>query len=62
MRLLARSPLGQPGASYRGHEFHYAQLVQPGDAPRLFEVTDATIDRWAKPARRLATSAACSSI
>jgi cobyrinic acid a,c-diamide synthase len=44
MRLLGRSPLGQPGASYRGHEFHYAQLVQPGAAPRLFEVTDA-IDR-----------------
>jgi cobyrinic acid a,c-diamide synthase len=41
MRLLARSPLGQPGTSYRGHEFHYAQLVQPGDAPGLFEVTDA---------------------
>jgi cobyrinic acid a,c-diamide synthase len=42
MRLLAPSPLGQPGISYRGHEFHYAQLVQPGDAPRLFEVTDAS--------------------
>ena len=42
MRLLAASPLGRSGASYRGHEFHYAQLVQPGAAPRLFEVTDAT--------------------
>lgn len=42
MRLLARSPLGQPGASYRGHEFHYGQLVQAGDAPALFEVTDAS--------------------
>jgi cobyrinic acid a,c-diamide synthase len=42
MRLLAPSPLGQPGASYRGHEFHYAQLVQPGLAPRLFEVSDAS--------------------
>jgi cobyrinic acid a,c-diamide synthase len=41
MRLLARSPLGQPGGSYRGHEFHYAQLIEPGAAPRLFEVTDA---------------------
>jgi cobyrinic acid a,c-diamide synthase len=41
VRLLARSPLGQPGTSYRGHEFHYAHLVQPGDAPGLFEVTDA---------------------
>jgi cobyrinic acid a,c-diamide synthase len=42
MRLLAPSPLGQPGASYRGHEFHHAQLVQTGAAPRLFDVTDAT--------------------
>ncbi|HEX2478301.1 MAG TPA: cobyrinate a,c-diamide synthase [Geminicoccaceae bacterium] len=42
MRLLAPSPLGQPGASYRGHEFHYAQLIQPGAAPRLYEVADAT--------------------
>jgi cobyrinic acid a,c-diamide synthase len=42
MRLLARSPLGQPGTSYRGHEFHYAQLIEPGAAPPLFEVTDAS--------------------
>jgi cobyrinic acid a,c-diamide synthase len=42
MRLLAASPLGQPGTSYRGHEFHFAQLVEPGAAPRLFEVADAS--------------------
>jgi cobyrinic acid a,c-diamide synthase len=41
MRLLASSPLGQGGTSYRGHEFHYAHLSAAGDAPPLFEVTDA---------------------
>jgi cobyrinic acid a,c-diamide synthase len=41
MRLLVPSPLGQGGTSYRGHEFHYAQLIAAGDAPPLFEVTDA---------------------
>ena len=41
MRLLASSPLGQAGTSYRGHEFHYAELVAADDAPPLFEVTDA---------------------
>jgi cobyrinic acid a,c-diamide synthase len=41
MRLLGASPLGQVGATYRGHEFHYATLHEPGSAPPLFEVTDA---------------------
>lgn len=41
MQLLASSPLGQPGTTYRGHEFHYARLLDGGDAPALFEVTDA---------------------
>jgi cobyrinic acid a,c-diamide synthase len=41
VRLLGRSALGQVGTSYRGHEFHYAQLVESGEAPSLFEVTDA---------------------
>ena len=30
------------GPTFRGHEFHYAQLVERGAAPRLFEVADAT--------------------
>ena len=41
IRLLAPSPLGQPGAAYRGHEFHYARLIGGHDAPPLFEATDA---------------------
>jgi cobyrinic acid a,c-diamide synthase len=32
--LLAHSPLGPAGATIRGHEFHYARLIDPGpDAP-----------------------------
>ena len=41
MRLLVTSPLGQAGATYRGHELHYARLLHAGDAPPLFDVTDA---------------------
>ena len=37
--LLATSPLGQAGTT-RGHEFHYARLLDAGDAPPLFDVTD----------------------
>ena len=40
MRLLTTSPLGQAGHTYRGHEFHYACLLDAGDAPPLFDVTD----------------------
>ena len=40
MRLLTSSPLGQAGTTYRGHEFHYARLLDTGDAPPLFDVTD----------------------
>jgi cobyrinic acid a,c-diamide synthase len=41
LRLLGPSPLGQAGTTYRGHEFHYASLLEKGDAPPLFEVSDA---------------------
>ncbi|MFP4360467.1 MAG: cobyrinate a,c-diamide synthase [Alphaproteobacteria bacterium] len=41
LRLRAHGFLGEPGALYRGHEFHYARLIQPGDAPALFDVADA---------------------
>jgi cobyrinic acid a,c-diamide synthase len=41
LRLLEATPLGQLGTSFRGHEFHYASLVESGEAPPLFEVTDA---------------------
>jgi len=41
IRLLEASPLGQAGATFRGHEFHYASLAEAADAPALFEATDA---------------------
>jgi cobyrinic acid a,c-diamide synthase len=41
MRLLTSSPLGQSGTTYRGHEFHYTELLEAGAAPPLFEVADA---------------------
>jgi cobyrinic acid a,c-diamide synthase len=40
-RLVADSPLGAAGTSIRGHEFHYATLVTPGDDAPIAEVTDA---------------------
>lgn len=41
IRLLAPSPLGQAGTTYRGHEFHYASLIAADGAPPLFEISDA---------------------
>jgi cobyrinic acid a,c-diamide synthase len=41
LRLRGRGFLGEPGALYRGHEFHYARLIRPGDAPALFDAADA---------------------
>ena len=40
-RVLAPSPLGAPGASVRGHEFHYASVVSCADDP-LVDLADAT--------------------
>ena len=36
-----RGPLGPEGCGFRGHEFHYARLVDDGGAPALFDVGDA---------------------
>ena len=41
IRLLAPSALGQAGTTYRGHEFHYASLIEADGAPPLFEISDA---------------------
>jgi cobyrinic acid a,c-diamide synthase len=41
LRLLEACPLGAAGTTFRGHEFHYASLVESGAAEPLFEVTDA---------------------
>ncbi|HEU0216503.1 MAG TPA: cobyrinic acid a,c-diamide synthase, partial [Stellaceae bacterium] len=40
--LLSRGPLGNAGARFRGHEFHYASIVAEGDAEPLVAATDAS--------------------
>jgi cobyrinic acid a,c-diamide synthase len=40
-RLLRDCPLGQSGAALRGHEFHYASLIEPGGDQPLCELFDA---------------------
>jgi cobyrinic acid a,c-diamide synthase len=39
-RLLADSPLGPAGTMVRGHEFHYASLISPGQDAPLVELAD----------------------
>jgi cobyrinic acid a,c-diamide synthase len=41
-RLLSSGPLGGAGAPFRGHEFHYASIVEEGDADPLFAIADAS--------------------
>ena len=46
LKLLAPSPLGQAGTTFRGHEFHYASLVDADAleaAAPLFDATDARL-------------------
>ncbi len=38
--LLQPGALGPPGTTIRGHEFHYAQLTQPGPDTPLATITD----------------------
>ncbi|WP_115937983.1 cobyrinate a,c-diamide synthase [Aestuariispira insulae] len=38
---LSDSPLGRTGQYWRGHEFHYASIVEEGAADRLFRMRDA---------------------
>lgn len=40
-QLLADAPFGAGNAGLRGHEFHYATILDEGDAPALFRVADA---------------------
>jgi len=42
VRLLKSGVLGEAGTSFRGHEFHYATIVEEGDAERLFITADAS--------------------
>jgi cobyrinic acid a,c-diamide synthase len=39
--LLNSGPLGPAGSHFRGHEFHYATIVQQGAADPLLAVKDA---------------------
>ncbi len=39
-RLLSDNSLGKAGALLRGHEFHYAALIVPGDDEPLLELAD----------------------
>ena len=40
--LLDPGPLGAAGARFRGHEFHYANIIEEGDADPLFAISDAS--------------------
>ena len=39
--LSEDTPLGEAGARYRAHEFHYASITEGSEAPALFACTDA---------------------
>ena len=39
--LLEETPLGPAGSVWRGHEFHYASTVGPGNSEPLFQISDA---------------------
>lgn len=39
--LADESPLGEKGAAFRGHEFHYATVVREGPGQPLFEARNA---------------------
>ena len=39
--LAADGPLGAAGAAFRGHEFHYAEVVEQGPGAPLFTCSDA---------------------
>ena len=42
--LASDNPLGAPGTTYRGHEFHYATIVREGPGNPLFETLNAAGD------------------
>ena len=44
VRTLNVSPLGEEKISFRGHEFHYATVIEEAGAPPLFDVGNAAGD------------------
>lgn len=41
VRLREAGPLGPAGCCFRGHEFHYTEIIREGEAPALFQGQDA---------------------
>jgi cobyrinic acid a,c-diamide synthase len=50
--LLSDSPLGKGGREFRGHEFHYATVVEEGPGESLFAVEDAACRNLGRQGRR----------
>lgn len=50
--LFARGPLGAPGQTFRGHEFHYASVTSEGVGEPLFAVEDAGCRNLGSQGRR----------
>ena len=44
VRTLNVSPLGKGTMSFRGHEFHYATVLEEAGVPPLFDVANAAGD------------------
>lgn len=40
--LAAEGPLGAAGTGFRGHEFHYARIIEEGPGAPLFQCSDAS--------------------
>ena len=53
MQAIAATPLGPAGASFRGHEFHYAVVVEEEPGEALFQASDASGKALAPAGRRL---------
>ncbi|MEZ5890590.1 MAG: cobyrinate a,c-diamide synthase [Xanthobacteraceae bacterium] len=51
-RLLADSPIGPDGSTIRGHEFHYASLVEAGNDDPLADIFDGNGRRLGKTGGR----------
>jgi len=51
-RLIADSPIGPGGGMIRGHEFHYASLVEPGNDDPLADIFDGNGRRLGKTGGR----------
>jgi cobyrinic acid a,c-diamide synthase len=49
VRTLVASPIGPAGATFRGHEFHYSSLDEPGDALVLTSRFGTTRAGFASP-------------